>query len=164
MTVFWVFGGVAGVCLIIILGAVPELLAGALTAACILTPYYSLHEREAMTEELRIELRDGKPYIANDMPPEHVQISHELWDKAEPYDPEVDADTGLAPGYLWVETIPHAGAEVKDAAGTVIVPERDNDGYVLHVDAENMSASYRVAAVPLEGPILGTLAGWGFRE
>lgn len=43
MTVFWVFGGIAGVCLVIILGAIPELLAAALTATAILSTYYALH-------------------------------------------------------------------------------------------------------------------------
>lgn len=101
-----------------------------------------------MNDSLTVEVRDGKTYVVTAPLPEHIVISPELWNEAEIYDPDVDGDTGLEPPALWREEIQHAD------------PAQDNDGYMLHVDAENVSCTYRVSGVPDDGPIHATLASW----
>jgi hypothetical protein len=103
--------------------------------------------------ELTIEQRDGKAYVTTAPLPEHIEIARELWDGLEVWDPAIDADTGIEPptGPLWLEVIGHAD------------PEIDNDGYMLHVNTENVVCSYRAGA-GLDGPqhaVRATLAAWG---
>lgn len=129
-------------CVIIVLGALPELLAGVLTAACILTPFYTLKpEAPTMTETLVMEERDGALYVVNAPLPERILISRELWDMIQPADVP-------GPDWAYAEEIQHAD------------PNRANDGYVLHIDAENVTCSYRIAAVPEAGDLTGVLAAW----
>lgn len=137
---FWVIGAVAGVCVIVILGAIPELLAATLTAAFILTPYYTLTERHhtmTATPEpiqygtLTLESRDGKPYLVTAPPlPEYIEVAAELWDEAWDNRYDEHADGPARP--IWLEPIGHAD------------PEIDNDGYVLHIEASNAWCNYRL--------------------
>lgn len=148
MTVFWISAAIVGVGGILALGALPELLAGFLTCTAILFPYYTLTERPTVdTQELIIEQRDGELYITNAPLPEHITIGRGVWEQAidNGYDEHADGPTGP----IWAEAIHHADED------------RDNDGYILHLDASNVTCSYRVAAVPEDGPINGVLASWG---
>lgn len=100
---------------------------------------------------ITIEQRDGKPYITTAPLPEFIEISRELWDGLEVWDPNIDADTGIEPpaNPMWLEVIGHADHD------------RDNDGYMLHVDTENVVCSYRAGSALENGPIRATLAAWG---
>lgn len=103
------------------------------------------------TEELRVTQHDdGTLHVDNAPLPEHIEIGRELWDSlaAEIYDPAV-MNTGPEGNGAWLETIGHAD------------PDREHDGYMLHIDADNVHCTYRVAGeIPAEGPIRATLGGW----
>lgn len=96
--------------------------------------------------ELVLTQRDsGSIRIENATPPEYIDVSRELWDQL--YIDPTEADEA---GPMWLETIGHAD------------PEIPNDGYMLHVDAENVTCSYRTGArLPEEGNVRATLASWG---
>lgn len=90
---------------------------------------------------LYIEERKGEPWIVNAPLPEHITIHRELWDEL--------TEEGKARDWVTLTPIEHADAD------------RENDGYVVAFDASNVTCSYRVAAVPADGPISGVLASWG---
>jgi hypothetical protein len=100
---------------------------------------------------LIIEQRDGEPYITNAPLPEHIELSRQFWEETEELRPSVDFETGIEPPAVWREVIEHAD------------PDRENDGWMLHVDASNVYCSYRVASVPEDGPVRATLASWSER-
>lgn len=140
-----------------------ELVAAGLTAAAILFTYYLFHQPErtyAMStthnmddaQGLVITRHDDGTITVDTAPaPEYIDVSRELWEQLTVYDPAVDGDTGLEPPDepMWLEVIGHAD------------PEIANDGYMLHVDTENVVCSYRADSVPEEGPVRATLAAWG---
>lgn len=86
---------------------------------------------------------DGTVHVDTAPLPEHIEISRELWEQIRD-----DNDGADGPRYAWLETIQHAD------------PDRDNDGYMFHIDADNVHCSYRIASIPDEGPIRATLGGW----
>jgi hypothetical protein len=142
---------IMGVCVVVILSATPELLAATAVAGIILGAQYALpfsdwNRTVSQTEALIIEVREGKPYITNAPAPERIEIYRGLWETALENAPEEGEDAGE---FIWAETIQHADED------------RDNDGYMLHFDAQNVACSYRVAGVPEEGSIIGVLASWG---
>jgi hypothetical protein len=91
--------------------------------------------------------------------PERIEVTAELWDELEVYNPEVDGDTGLEPPPNgWLEVIPHAGHVDGDGKFMPV----DNDGYVLHIEATNVSCAYRFNYAPREGQnVTGVLISWG---
>lgn len=176
MTALLIVGGVMGLCLIIILGAVPELLAGTLTAGAILIPYYTLQERTPEVDSFMYENRhitpepleirqhdDGQPYVVTSPLPEYVTVDAELWGAAEPYDPSAlpgDNETPPGPPPLWVETVHNGAVGQTDPEGNLVAPDARHD-YVLHIDASNVTASYRLVAERPDGNRLLQLHSWG---
>ena len=130
-----------------------ELVAAVLTGAAILTPYYTFNREDTrMAEDLTITRNaDGTIHVDTAPAPEHIELSRELFGELPSYDPQVDGDTGLEPPAepMWLEVVAHAD------------PDQDNAGYVLHVDADNVTCAYRVPSVPEFGNVRATLASWG---
>jgi hypothetical protein len=162
VTALLVCFAIMGVCVVVILSATPELLAATAVAGIILGAQYALPfsdwNRTMDQNALNIEMRDGKPYITNAPAPERIEISRGLYDQIlEEAPPIGDAPEEDDPRWVWVEEIQHAGTV--DADGEYRA--QDNDGYMLHFDAQNVACSYRVASVPEEGSIIGVLASWG---
>jgi hypothetical protein len=104
-------------------------------------------------------LDDGTIRVENAPLPERIEVAAELWDELEVYNPEVDGDTGLEPPQNgWLEVIPHAGHVDGDGEFMPV----DNDGYVLHIDATNVTCTYRFNYAPKEGQTAtGVLMSWG---
>lgn len=95
-------------------------------------------------EPLKVtQLDDGTLRIDTAPLPERIGISAELWAAAEPYDPEVDGDTGLEPPPLWLETVPHAGSVNTDPASPGFGERAEGSAdTVLHIDAVNVACAY----------------------
>lgn len=104
------------------------------------------------TQELIITQTEDGMRIENAPLPEHITIGRKLWNQilteAPPAGDEPAADD---PRWAWLELINHAD------------PDREHDGWMLHLDATNVQALYRVAAgVPDDAQeIPAELASWG---
>lgn len=96
------------------------------------------------------QLDDGRIKVENTPLPEYILVAPDLWDEAEPYTPGEPEDEGTPPGELWLEEIGHADEDVT------------NDGYVLHVDAANVTLSYKLLAEWESGRLL-QLVSWAER-
>lgn len=94
-------------------------------------------------EALEIEQRDGKPYVVTSPLPEYILVSSELWAEVS-LEPDAGDDN-----WLWLETIQHADED------------RDNDGYRLHVEASNVSATFSLVSEDADGTRLLQLQSWG---
>lgn len=162
-----------------LVGGVPELIAGALTAACILTPYYALQPERTPTtmtveqprydvsaEVLQIEVRpDGELYVKTMPLPEYIAVDAGLWDSAEPYDPTAlpeDHETLPGPPTLWLEKVTNGAVGQTDVDGNPVAPDARHD-YVLHIDASNVTASYKLLTEDADGTRLMQLHSWGER-
>lgn len=97
---------------------------------------------EAPAEELVIQQTPDGPRVVTAPLPEHIMISRDLLDSAE------SANVRTTASRLWLEEIGHAD------------PEVPNDGYMLHIDAVNVTCAYRIGALPEDGPVRATLASW----
>lgn len=108
-----------------------------------------INDQEIEPEALTIhQSDDGSIRVENTPLPEYVLVGEELWGEAESYDPQVDADTGIEPPQLWIETVGHADEDV------------DNDGYLLHIDAANVALTYRLLDELPDGNRLLRLESW----
>lgn len=89
--------------------------------------------REITPEDLQLtQLDDGSVRIENAPLPEYIAVTPNLWEEFPEWTPETEwPPTDPAP-WAWREVIGHAD------------PDRDNDGYMLHLDATNVSAAYRL--------------------
>lgn len=107
--------------------------------------------REVTPEELVLtQLDDGSVRIETAPLPEYILVASSLWDGAEIYDPQVDGDTGLEPPehWVWRETVGHAD------------PDRANDGTILHLDATNVHAGYKLVGEAEDGSKVLQLGSW----
>lgn len=109
-------------------------------------------------EDITITRTPYGPRVDTAPLPEYIGVAAELWDEAETYDPAVDADTGIAPPWLWIETPPHAGTV--DADGNWVAGTPDQ---FLHIDATNVTCTYILVAEQPDGTRLMQLRAWGER-
>ena len=98
--------------------------------------------QEITPEEIQTEFRNGKTYITTAPLPEYIWVDEETWEDAESY------DSGAFSSYQWVEALGHADEDV------------DNDGHVLHLDAANVTASYRLLTETEDGNRILHLVAW----
>jgi hypothetical protein len=99
------------------------------------------------------QLDDGTIRVENAPLPERIEVTSGLWDELM-LDPIQDGPMPPA----WLETIPHAGHVDGDGKFMPV----DNDGYVLHIEASNVTCAYRFNYAPREGQnVTGVLMSWG---
>ena len=99
---------------------------------------------------------DGTLRVENAPLPERITVHADVWEELELVDYDADAD-GPRPAAL-LEPIRHAGHVDGDGNPMAV----DNDGYMLHIDAVNVSCSYRFNYRPTgDRTATGVLASWG---
>lgn len=77
--------------------------------------------------------------------PEHIGVSPELWDQAtQPAEAKAD-------DWLWLEEIGHQD------------PDIENDGWMLHIDAVNVTCAYQLLNELPDGTRVLVLRAWGER-
>jgi hypothetical protein len=104
-------------------------------------------------------LDDGTIRVENAPLPERIEVAAELWDQILTEAPPAgDAPEPGDERWAWIEIIDHAGHV--DGGGEFMPV--DNDGYVLHIDATNVTCTYRFNYAPKEGQTAtGVLMSWG---
>jgi hypothetical protein len=100
-------------------------------------------------ELLEVSQTPDGPRVETSPLPEYIGVSAELWDQVEVYDPHIDADTGIAPPPMWLEEIGHAD------------PDVSNDGWMLHIDAVNVTCIYQLLSEQPDGTRVCLLRSWG---